>query len=168
MIKRCGEFLLARWSLCVLLLGIGMGSVAVCRGRTALQGRDDTTTIDVGNEHPATIIQFVNDSPEEVGNPERVYQARIDWPIQSEEFALRLNRACYDVSIPHRIPPGERVTVRFTVEDDPPFRTKFTRGEWFVLGTAEVNPKAPRSSVVCVSISSFRRFSEERMKAMAP
>jgi len=65
----------------------------------------------------------------------------------------------------HMIPPDAEIHIRFVVEEDPPFKSKFTRGDWFYYPRVR---EESSTKVFTVALSRFKKHDENRGKTLAP
>lgn len=81
-----------------------------------------------------TLLRIVCEIPEELEKPFRSYRANIGWTAgnvtRGETFTMRVAEPIFRFRLRQMIPAGAHVVVQFTVDEDPPFKTKFTRGDW--------------------------------------
>lgn len=86
------------------------------------------------SEPAGTLLCIVCDMPEELVKPKRSYRANIGWTAgnvtRGETFTMQVAEPTFRFRLRQVIPAGAHVVVRFTVDEDPPFKTKFSRGDW--------------------------------------
>lgn len=118
------------------------------------------------SEKPSgTLLRIVGDIPDELGKPERSCRAYIGWSkgnvVRGQNFTLPLAREMVDVPLEHVVPLDEMIQIRFEVDGDPPFKTKFTRGDW---GRVLQLRNDASTKVLVVHLSEFK----QTHKSVAP
>jgi hypothetical protein len=98
----------------------------------------------------------VCDIPDRVGPVARTYPGRIDWPGGSEAFQFRLSKETLVVCLQSVVAVNDFVRVFFVVDEDPPFTTKFKRGEWFYRQRVCFDNNAPVPNTLSIRLSRFR------------
>ena len=150
------------------IVSLGVTALACDRSRdtTSAQAPIESKPSD---KPSGTLLRIVCDIPDELGKPERSCPAYIGWSkdniTRGRVFTLPLGREIVELPLEHVIPLNERIHVRFVVEDDPPFETKFTSGDW------NCDPQAHDASstkVFSIGLSRFKKHDENKWKTMAP
>lgn len=142
-----------------LLLGVGAFiSTTRCNWCCEWLDRRESGRPTVAHESAGTIIRIICDIPAEVATPQRVYEGRIDWPFNSQDFSFPLGLEIAEVKLPRYIPNGEMVMIRFTVPEKPPFKTKFTKGDWVYRARPKAEGGEP--NILHVRLSRFREWNE--------
>ncbi|MBU0717865.1 MAG: hypothetical protein KJ749_06410, partial [Planctomycetes bacterium] len=162
-----------RLPLSVLVLICVGGAMSAFGCSSACNYRGDATSprVDRGpmaasSVQAGTVLRIVCDTSSDVGPVARDYPGRITWSGGSETFSLRLSRETSDVRLKNVVPIEEPARVSFVVNEDPPFPTKFGRGEWFYRGHLRCHDGTePDRNRFCVPLSRFRdadSFAEKR------
>lgn len=115
-----------------------------------------------------TLLRIVCDLPDEIGRPERMFQARLDWPSHSENFTIRIGPPQAEVLLRSVVPIGAIVRIHFIVDERSPFPTRFEVGEWWYGGLLPREATATHPNARTIPLSKFRFASDEWLKTIAP
>lgn len=131
-------------------------SCSVMRESDAISARvEPEATVELGKD-AGSVLRIVCDIPDRVGSVAKTYRGRIDWSGGSESFSFKLSGESFDVPLKNTLNSHDIVRVFFIVDQEPPFPTKFTRGEWFYRGRLARAEAEDQTNSFCVRLSRFR------------
>ncbi|MFH1109863.1 MAG: hypothetical protein V1790_11810 [Planctomycetota bacterium] len=115
-----------------------------------------------------TVLRIEGDVPDEIGKPEQICKARIDWERNSEDFILVLGKDLQEVELRNVIPRDQILLIQFTVPTDREPGVKFTEGEWFDHVRPKLLTDSPHLNTFRIRLSRFRRWDDPRIRTLAP
>lgn len=147
-----------------------LGAVGVsCDRNTRTTSPQAPVESELSDKPSGTLLRIICDIPGELGKPERSCPSHIGWStknmVRGQVFSLKLGQETVEVPLQHVIPLDAEIHIRFVVEEDPPFKSKFMRGDWFYYPRAREEASA---KVFTVALSRFKKHDESRAKTMAP
>lgn len=120
--------------------------------------------VDTATPERGTVLQITCDIPLDAGAPIRSHKACIFWRNRGENFMLPVKPGDSQVQLKSTIPRGERIRIRFTVDEDAHESEGFVPGDW-VCGRRRRNASGlVGGETIRVHLSCFKRCKENRIQ----